>query len=186
MLRTKFTLGLFESESDLCSHFTNMFLIAPFIQDPYPYEDWRDFLRTNATRSLLHDMERETIVLLQNNNGVLPISKSGSSVALIGPQVNRVTVRVSRTCGILCETYSIDPQFGDYVFFNASLNGISPLDGAKQVLAGTDVTINFAQGCELWSNDQSGFADAVSAAEKSDVAVVMVGTWCAFESHQSF
>lgn len=52
------------------------------------------------------------------------------------------------------------------------------MDGAKQVLAGTDVTINFAQGCELWSNDQSGFAEAVSTAEKSDVAVVMVGTWC--------
>ncbi|KAF8588906.1 glycoside hydrolase family 3 protein [Ramaria rubella] len=138
MLRTKFTLGLFEN--------------------PYPYDDWRSFLRTNETRSLLHDMERETIVLLQNQNSVLPISKQGTSVALIGPQADRVT-------------------FGDYVFFNASLNGISPLDGAKEVLAGTDVTINFAQGCELWSNDQSGFADAVAAAEKSDVAVVMVGTW---------
>ncbi|KAF8525691.1 glycoside hydrolase [Gautieria morchelliformis] len=137
MLRTKFALGLFEN--------------------PYPYEDWRSFLRTNETRSLLHTMERETIVLLQNQN-VLPLKKSGGSVALIGPQVDRVT-------------------FGDYVFFNASLNGISPLDGVKQVVSGSGVTINYAQGCELWSNDQSGFAAAVSVAESSDVAVVMVGTW---------
>ena len=70
-------------------------------------------------------------------------------------------------------------QFGDYVFFNASLNGISPLAGVNQVVANQGVTINYAQGCELWSNDQSGFADAVSAAEKSDVVVIMVGTWCA-------
>jgi hypothetical protein len=66
------------------------------------------------------------------------------------------------------------PQYGDYVFFNASHNAISPLDGFKQLLANTSVQINFAQGCELWSNDQSGFADAVSAAENSEVAIVMV------------
>jgi beta-glucosidase len=75
-------------------------------------------------------------------------------------------------------------QFGDYVFFNASLNGISPLDGVKQVLSGSGVTINFAQGCELWSNDQSGIAEAVSAAARSDVAVVMVGTWSAYPHFQ--
>ena len=39
------------------------------------------------------------------------------------------------------------------------------------------VKINYAQGCELWSNDESGFSAAVSAAQASDVAVVMVGTW---------
>lgn len=68
-------------------------------------------------------------------------------------------------------------QFGDYVFFNASNNGISPLEGFTQFLANTSVKINFAQGCELWSNDQSGFDEAVSAAQASEVAVVMVGTW---------
>ena len=29
----------------------------------------------------------------------------------------------------------------------------------------------------MWSNDQSGFVDAVAAAQTSDVAIVMVGTW---------
>ena len=67
-------------------------------------------------------------------------------------------------------------QFGDYVFFNASLKGISPLDGFKQFLSNSSSStkINFAQGCELWSNDDSGFADAVHAAQSSDVAIVMV------------
>jgi beta-glucosidase len=139
MLRTKFAMGLFEN--------------------PYPYSDYRSTLRTNASRAILHQMEQEAIVLLKNTNSILPLStKSTKSIALIGPQANRIT-------------------FGDYVFFNATNNGVTPLDGFKQVLSSTGVNINFAQGSELWSNDQSGFQEAVNAAHNSDVAIVMVGTW---------
>jgi len=138
VLRTKFALGLFEN--------------------PYPYDDYLSTLRTPQTRALLHQMEQEAIVLLENHDNVLPLSKNIGSVALVGPQVDRVS-------------------FGDYVFFNASLNGISPLDGFKQFLSNSSVKVNFAEGCKLWSNDQSGFSDAVAAAKDSDVAIVMVGTW---------
>jgi beta-glucosidase len=106
-------------------------------------------------------MEQEQLVLLENRNGTLPLSPTAlSSVALIGPQADRVTL-------------------GDYVFLNSSNNGITPLAGFQQHLAAVNssVQVNYAQGCALWSNDQSGFADAVAAAQKSDVAVVMVGTW---------
>ena len=127
--------------------------------DPYPYADYNATLRTNASRAILHQMEQESIVLLSNNASVLPLSSSSTkSIALIGPQADRVT-------------------FGDYVFFNASNNGITPLQGFKQALSGSGVQLNFAEGCKLWSNDQSGFADAVRAASASDVAIVMVGTW---------
>lgn len=68
-------------------------------------------------------------------------------------------------------------QFGDYVFFNATLNGISPLAGFTELLSNTSVKINFAEGCKLWSNDASQIPAAVSAAQDSDVAIVMVGTW---------
>ncbi|KAF8874876.1 glycoside hydrolase family 3 protein [Gymnopilus junonius] len=108
MLRTKFSLGLFEN--------------------PYPYADYLSAIRTPASRVVLAQAETESIVLLENHGNILPLSKSIGSIALIGPQVNRVS-------------------------------------------------INFAQGCELWSNDQSGFAEAVEAAKSSDVAIVMVGTW---------
>ncbi|KAJ3760101.1 glycoside hydrolase [Lentinula raphanica] len=140
MLRTKFTLGLFES--------------------PYPYPDYMSTIRTPESREVLLQMEEEAIVLLENHENVLPLSSDIGSIALIGPQVNRVT-------------------FGDYVFFNASLNGITPLAGFQEFLSNrsSSTKINFAQGCELWSNDQSGFDEAVSAAQQSDVAIVMVGTW---------
>ncbi|KZT23228.1 glycoside hydrolase family 3 protein [Neolentinus lepideus HHB14362 ss-1] len=138
ILRTKFALGLFEN--------------------PYPYPDYLSTLRMPSTRTLLHQMEQEAIVLLENRNNTLPLSTSIGSIALIGPQVDRVS-------------------FGDYVFFNASLNGISPLAGFTQYLSNTSVQINYAEGCKLWSNDLSELPDALEAAVKSDVAVVMVGTW---------
>ncbi|KAI0640646.1 glycoside hydrolase superfamily [Trametes meyenii] len=138
MLRTKFSLGLFEN--------------------PYPYDDYLSTLRTQETRDLLHTMEREAIVLLENRQNTLPLSKSIESLALIGPQVDRVS-------------------FGDYVFFNASNNGISPLAGFTQHLANTSIRITYAEGSALWSDDPSGIPAAVAAAKASDVAIVMVGTW---------
>ena len=68
-------------------------------------------------------------------------------------------------------------QFGDYVFFNATLNGISPLEGFTQLLSNTSVKINYAEGCKLWSDDPSDIPAAVAAAKDSDAAIVMVGTW---------
>lgn len=37
--------------------------------------------------------------------------------------------------------------------------------------------MTYAQGCERWSLDQSGFPEAVDIAKEADVAVVVVGTW---------
>lgn len=51
-------------------------------------------LRTERTRNILHQMEREAIVLLENRNGRLPLSTTDDlKVAVIGPQSNRVSVR---------------------------------------------------------------------------------------------
>ena len=40
--------------------------------DPYPYADYNKTLRTAATRQVLHQIEQESIVLLENRN-VLPL-----------------------------------------------------------------------------------------------------------------
>ncbi|KAG5351352.1 hypothetical protein C0989_006867 [Termitomyces sp. Mn162] len=140
LLRAKFSLGLFEN--------------------PYPYEDYLSSIRTPESKEILHAADAESIVLLENRQNILPLSTNIGSVALIGPQVDRVT-------------------FGDYVFLNASNNGITPLAGFKQYLANvsSSTKINFAEGCKLWSNDESGIPAAVDVAKNSDVAIVMVGTW---------
>ncbi|CAE6455078.1 unnamed protein product [Rhizoctonia solani] len=139
MLRTKFALGLFEN--------------------PYPYANYTGQVRTKETLDLLLEVERESIVVLENHNNTLPLSKTGvKSVALIGPSAGQVIL-------------------GDYVFSGAKDNAVSPLDGFKRVLAGSNVQINYAEGCKLWSASEEGFPEAVAAAQKSDVAVVAVGTW---------
>jgi beta-glucosidase len=51
---------------------------------------------------------------------------------------------------------------------------VTPLDGIKAASKGT---VTYAKGCERWSNDKSGFDEAIAAAEAADVAVVVVGTW---------
>ncbi|KAF5371497.1 hypothetical protein D9615_009637 [Tricholomella constricta] len=140
LLRTKFALGLFEN--------------------PYPYADYLSTLRTAASKEVLHAADAETIVLLENKGNTLPLSKDIGSIALLGPQADRVS-------------------FGDYVFFNATLNALSPLAGFKQHLASvsSSTQINYAEGSKLWSNDESQIAAAVDAARNSDVAIVLVGTW---------
>jgi beta-glucosidase len=120
---------------------------------------------SNATKEIIHTkdhvqlarkMEAESIVLLENKNSTLPLPKS-AKVAVIGPMANITNL-------------------GDYVVFRSQYNptNVTPLQGIQRA---TNGTVTYAQGCERWSNDQSGFPDAVAAAEAADVAVVVVGTW---------
>jgi beta-glucosidase len=120
---------------------------------------------SNATKAIIHTkdhvqlarkMEAESIVLLENKNSTLPLPKS-AKVAVIGPMANITNL-------------------GDYVVFRSQYNptNVTPLQGIQRA---TNGTVTYAQGCERWSNDQSGFPDAVAAAEAADVAVVVVGTW---------
>jgi beta-glucosidase len=138
-LRAKFEMGLFEN----------------------PYQG----VPSNATKAIVHTeehvqlarkMEAESIVLLENKNSTLPLTKS-AKVAVIGPMANITNL-------------------GDYVVFRSQYNptNVTPLQGIQRA---TNGTVTYAQGCERWSNDQSGFPDAVAAAEAADVAVVVVGTW---------
>ncbi|KAI1399536.1 glycoside hydrolase family 3 protein [Hypoxylon fuscum] len=64
--------------------------------------------------------------------------------------------------------------YGDYVPYKSQYRGVTPLDGIRAASVGK---VTHAIGCERWSSDQSGFAEAISAAEAADVAVVVVGTW---------
>ena len=124
---------------------------------PFGVHNYRDFIHTKEHVAIAQQVDEESIVLLQND-GVLPLdADSLSSVAIIGPQADVM-------------------QYGVYTAHGSYDRGITPLDGIN-TLVGDKIDVNYAEGCKLWSMDESGFEDAVAAAEKSDVAVVMVGTW---------
>jgi len=50
------------------------------------------------------------------------------------------------------------------------------LAGIKAAV-GPNTKVTYAKGAERWSNDQSGFAQAIAAANAAEVAVIVVGTW---------
>ncbi|KAL1987240.1 hypothetical protein VTN96DRAFT_4572 [Rasamsonia emersonii] len=140
LLRAKFEMGLFEN--------------------PYPgapQSEWSSLIHTPEALQVARELDRESIVLLENHNNTLPLKKGGS-IAVIGPMAH----------GFM--------NYGDYVVYKSQYRGVTPLDGIKAAVGNT-TTINYAQGCERWSNDQSGFPEAIAAAKKSDVAIVIVGTW---------
>lgn len=141
VLRAKFQMGLFENP------FTGV-----------PEADFDRYIHTNETQQLARQLDTESIVLLENHDAILPLSKT-AHIAVIGPMAaGRV-------------------NYGDYVPYKSGYRGVTPLEGIQTVTDGAGGTVTFAQGCERWSNDESGFPEAVAAAQAADVAVVVVGTW---------
>ncbi|KAL2022509.1 hypothetical protein VTK56DRAFT_5116 [Thermocarpiscus australiensis] len=138
VLKAKFELGLFETP------FTGL-----------PAEEANKVIHAPEHVALARKIDEETIVLLENHNNVLPLSKD-ASIAVIGPMAHGFV------------------NYGDYVIANASKSGVTPLDGIKAASKGK---VTYAKGCERWSTSQDGFPEAVAAAEAADVAVVVVGTW---------
>ncbi|KAK7407935.1 hypothetical protein QQX98_009897 [Neonectria punicea] len=127
-------------------------------ENPYPgvpAEKIFDHINTKKNKQLARELDTESIVLLENHDNTLPLKKN-AHVAVIGPMAHGYV------------------NYGDYVIHTAMSRGVTPLDGIKAASKGK---VTYAKGCERWSKDDSGFDEAVAAAEAADVAVVVVGTW---------
>jgi beta-glucosidase len=116
---------------------------------------------TQESQDVALKIAQKAIILLKNENNLLPLDKSKlNSIAIIGPNAKEVVKggKITQLGG-----YSGMPPYYTSVF-----EGISDkLDGK--------VKINYAEGCELTSNSKDGFAEAITAAKESDVVVLAVG-----------
>ena len=110
ILRAKFELGLFEN---------------PFVH-PQKAEQIND---CEAHRKLALEAARQSIVLLKNENHLLPFSKKIKSIAVLGPLADKA-------------------KLGGYSGFG--MKKVSLLEGLKNKL-GDDVKIFFERGAELGS-----------------------------------
>ncbi|KAI1656315.1 glycoside hydrolase family 3 protein [Daldinia decipiens] len=131
---------------------------AGLFENPFPGvsdEDQSKYINASEVVELARELDAESIVLLENHGNLLPLKKD-ANIAVIGPMAH----------GFM--------NYSDYVPYKAQYRGVTPLDGIKAASTGK---VTYAQGCERWSNDQSGFSEAVNAAEEADIAVVVVGTW---------
>jgi len=153
ILRVKFRLGLFE--------------------DPYRYSDperERTALLTEAHLETARDVARKSIVLLKNEGGLLPLSKAGGTIAVVGPFAA-----------------DKDAPLGSWRAQAIADSGVSLLEGI-QAAVGPGTRVLHAEGAALITgtqdfqasttyntDDRSGFPAAIEAARKADVVVLAVG-----------
>jgi len=117
---------------------------------------------TREHQDFAYKMAQKAVILLKNDNNLLPLDMSKiKSLAVIGP--NAEEKRPAKGTYSLLGGYSGLPPY--YV---------SVLDGLKKKTDGK-IKINYAKSCDLLSDSKAGFSNAVSAAKKSDVVVLVVG-----------
>lgn len=138
VLEQKFRLGLFE----------------------HPYVDLdhaERVMHSKEHQELALTAAREGIVLLKNENNILPLRKNMKSIAVIGPNAN-----------------SASNLLGDYSP-SVVLQHVSPILDAIKAKVSSATRVVYAKGCGVNVQDKSGFPEAVRAAKNASVAIVVMG-----------
>ena len=139
ILELKFRLGLFEQPYTGAAH------LPPFL--------------TEDALAIARALARQSVVMLQNRGGVLPLATSRlSSLAIIGPLAD-----------------APHDQLGTWVFDGDPATTITPLRAMRERLEGV-VELRYAKGMEhSRSRAGPGFDNAVSVARDSDACIVFLG-----------
>jgi beta-glucosidase len=117
-----------------------------------------DVIDSPAHRKLALRTAQESIVLLANENHLLPLDKSKiQSIAVIGPFADYAQTGPNYT--------------GEYSKF------VKPLEGIQNKV-GSGIKVVFAHGSGIMETDnpEASLTEAVSAAKQADVAILFVGT----------
>ena len=151
ILRVKYELGLFE--------------------DPYKYcnkERSDSELASDENMSVALDAAKKSIVLLKNNNQLLPLEKEGEKIAIIGPLAN--------------DKNSPLGNWRSQAVYNSATSVVEAMDkynGNKTIFEkGVDLyygKTNFHNRVKINYDDRSGFSKAKFAAANSDVVIMVLG-----------
>lgn len=151
ILRVKFELGLFD--------------------DPYKYCDLqreKETIGKQEHHEAALDLAKKSIVLLKNENNLLPLKKEGQRIALIG--------------GLASDKNS---PLGSWRIGAKDNSAVSVLEGLQkydqntlQFTKGADLTIgetSFITEVKINTTDKSGFKAAINNAKTADVVVMVLG-----------
>jgi beta-D-xylosidase 4 len=140
-----------EIERGVVRLYSNLVSLGYFDGNDSEYRnlDWSDVVSTDAW-NISYEAAVEGIVLLKND-GTLPLSNKIRSVALVGPWGNATEQMQGN-------------YYGDAPYLT------SPL----AALQASNLKVNYAFGTNISSETTAGFADALSAAKKSD-AIIFAG-----------
>jgi beta-glucosidase len=122
--------------------------MVPYAQIPYGVNDCPEH------RQMALEAARESIVLLKNDS-LLPLSRDLKTIAVIGPNAD-----------------SLEVLLGNYEGTPSSY--VTPLEGIRNRVS-PSMKVFYTPGCHLTRKSRASFSEAVSMAERSDAAVVVLG-----------
>jgi beta-glucosidase len=128
--------------------------------DPYRYCDAtreRSLILSPDHRSLARDVARRSMVLLKNEKNVLPLSKEVRTLAVIGPLA----------------ADSMNP-LGTWDGLGRSADVVTVLEGIRKAVSSRTVVV-YAKGCAIDGGATDGFGEALAAARRADMVVMVLG-----------
>ncbi|MFZ1306483.1 MAG: glycoside hydrolase family 3 C-terminal domain-containing protein [Ferruginibacter sp.] len=142
LLRARYKLGMFDPDK-----------LNPYASIPY------SIVNNNEHRKYAAELAKQSIVLLKNENNILPLSKKIKKVAVMGPNANDAEISLGN--------YNGEPAHVTTV-----------LEGIKKVL-GKNVQVKYQKGCNITDtihyNRQKDFDPAIAAVRDADVIVFVGG-----------
>ncbi|HLT88460.1 MAG TPA: glycoside hydrolase family 3 N-terminal domain-containing protein [Sphingobacterium sp.] len=138
LLYQKFALGLFE---------------RPYVDENLVAQK----VATSEHIAMARQVAREAIVLLKNESNLLPLSKSLSRVAVIGPNADNI--------------YN---QLGDYTAPQPDEKIKTVLEGIRAAVS-RDTYVDYVKGCAIRDTSATDIVSAVKAAELADATIVVLG-----------
>jgi len=121
-----------------------------------------EVLDNEVHRRLALEVAREAIVLLKND-GVLPLPKNLRTVAVIGPNANEPRNMLG--------DYHYDAHLAKST---TSVKVVTVLEGVKSKVS-NETRVLYAKGCDISSQDRSGFEEALRVAREADVVIAVMG-----------
>lgn len=106
------------------------------------------------------EVARKSIVLLRNENNLLPLSKDLKTIAFIGPLVKAV----KQNKGF----WDVNVPGVDSSFIVSQWEGLTAKLGERTKLL-------YAKGCDIEGENRDGFAEAVNTAQQADVVILSIG-----------
>jgi beta-glucosidase len=143
ILRKKFELGLFDNPYKFCDS-----------------EREKKELNNPDHAVAARDIARKSIVLLKNQNHLLPLSKSIKTIAFIGPLVKALNENKG--------SWDVEVPGVDSSYI------VSQWEGIRRKV-GKTTKLLYAKGCEIEGVNKDGFEEAVNIAKQADVVILSIG-----------
>jgi beta-glucosidase len=148
-LKARFKLGMFDPPE-----------LVPFTSIPY------EVINSQEHRKIALQTARESIVLLKNENNLLPLDKDIKSIAIIGPNAN-------------------DPEALYYTHYYPEAPEIITILDAMEHKCGSDIEISYAEGCKL-TEPADDLSEALKIAKQADIIIGAFGLNSTLEGEEGY